>query len=275
MPEGPEIRKAADKLEKAIAHQPTTEVFFAFEHLQPYQDQLTGQAVTQISTYGKALVTHFEGGLCVYSHNQLYGKWMVRNAYNYPQTNRQLRFAIHTERKSALLYSASDIEVLPAVAVLEHPFIQRLGPDILDATVTPAEILEWVQSKVFYRRRFTTLLLDQSFLCGVGNYLRSEILFVSRLHPTHRPTDYDRDQLARFADAALAVPQQSYRHGGITNDLAIAADLKKRGMPRRHYRHWVFGRDGQGCFVCGTAIIKDRTGGRRYYYCPTCQPAER
>ncbi|MGD1930318.1 MAG: endonuclease VIII [Leptolyngbyaceae cyanobacterium] len=275
MPEGPEIRKAADKLEKAIAHQPTTEVFFAFEHLQPYQDQLTGQAVTQISTYGKALVTHFEGGLCVYSHNQLYGKWMVRNAYNYPSTNRQLRFAIHTERKSALLYSASDIEVLPAVAVLEHPFIQRLGPDILDATVTPAEILEWVQSKVFYRRRFTTLLLDQSFLCGVGNYLRSEILFVSRLHPTHRPTDYDRDQLARFADAALAVPQQSYRHGGITNDLAIAADLKKRGMPRRHYRHWVFGRDGQGCFVCGTAIIKDRTGGRRYYYCPTCQPAER
>ncbi|MEM6434996.1 MAG: endonuclease VIII [Cyanobacteria bacterium P01_D01_bin.115] len=275
MPEGPEIRKAADKLEKAIAHQPTTEVFFAFEHLQPYQDQLTGQAVTQISTYGKALVTHFEGGLCVYSHNQLYGKWMVRNAYNYPSTNRQLRFAIHTERKSALLYSASDIEVLPAVAVLDHPFIQRLGPDILDATVTPEEILEWVQSKVFYRRRFTTLLLDQSFLCGVGNYLRSEILFVSRLHPTHRPTDYDRDQLARFADAALAVPQQSYRHGGITNDLAIAADLKKRGMPRRHYRHWVFGRDGQGCFVCGTAIIKDRTGGRRYYYCPTCQPAER
>ena len=275
MPEGPEIRKAADKLEKAIAHQPTTEVFFAFEHLQPYQDQLTGQAVTQISTYGKALVTHFEGGLCVYSHNQLYGKWVVRNAYNYPQTNRQLRFAIHTERKSALLYSASDIEVLPAVAVLEHPFIQRLGPDILDATVTPEEILEWVQSKVFYRRRFTTLLLDQSFLCGVGNYLRSEILFVSRLHPTHRPTDYDRDQLARFADAALAVPQQSYRHGGITNDLAIAADLKKQGMPRRQYRHWVFGRDGQGCFVCGTAIIKDRTGGRRYYYCPTCQPAER
>ena len=275
MPEGPEIRKAADKLEKAIARQPTTEVFFAFEHLQPYQDQLTGQAVTQISTYGKALVTRFESGLCVYSHNQLYGKWMVRNAYNYPQTNRQLRFAVHTERKSALLYSASDIEVLPVEAVPHHPFIQRLGPDILDVTVTPETILEWVQSKAFYRRRFTTLLLDQSFLCGVGNYLRSEILFVSRLHPTHRPVDYDRNQLARFADAALAVPQQSYRHGGITNDLAIAADLKKQGMPRRQYRHWVFGRDGQGCFACGTAIIKDRTGGRRYYYCPTCQPAKR
>ena len=271
MPEGPEIRKAADKLARAIAQQPTTEVFFAFEHLKPYGEKLTGQAVTHIATYGKALVTQFESGLCVYSHNQLYGKWVVRNAYNYPQTQRQLRFAIHTARKSALLYSASDIEVLHQDEVATHPFIQKLGPDVLDVTVTPEQILAWVQSQAFYRRRWTTLLLDQSFLCGVGNYLRSEILFVSRLPPTQRPVDSDRDQLARFADAALAVPQQSYHHQGITADLAIAADLKRQGWPRRHYRHWVFGRDGQGCFICGTKIVKEHTGGRRYYYCPSCQ----
>jgi endonuclease-8 len=271
MPEGPEIRKAADKLEKAIAHQPTTDIFFAFEHLKPYEAELTGQTVTHLATYGKALVTYFDNDLCVYSHNQLYGKWMTRKAHNYPQTNRQLRLAIHTERKSALLYSASDIEVLHAGEVAEHPFIQRLGPDVLDSTVTPDQILDWVQRKTFYRRRFTTLLLDQGFLCGVGNYLRSEILFVSRLHPQCRPTDCDRDQLAKFADAALTVPQQSYAHGGITNDLAIANDLKQHGFPRRQFRHWVFGRDGQGCFVCGTKIIKEHSGGRRYYYCPQCQ----
>jgi endonuclease-8 len=274
MPEGPEIRKAADTIERAIAHHPTVEVFFAFEHLKPYAAKLTGHAVTRIATYGKALVTHFENGLCVYSHNQLYGKWMVRNAYNYPETNRQLRFAIHTERKSALLYSASDIAVLPTADVANHPFIRRLGPDVLDPTVTPAHLLTWIHEKAFYRRQFTTLLLDQSFLCGVGNYLRSEILFVSRLHPTQRPMDCDRDQLAQLAAAALAVPQQSYHHRGITNDLAIAADLKQQGWPRRHYRHWVFGRDGQGCFVCGTPIIKAHSSGRRYYYCPQCQPRQ-
>lgn len=273
MPEGPEIRKAADRIEKAIAHHPTTEVFFAFEHLKPYEAELAGQAVTQIATYGKALVTRFENDLCVYSHNQLYGKWIVRKAHSYPQTNRQLRFAIHTERKSALLYSASDIEVLHADAVADHPFIQRLGPDVLDLALTPEHILEWVQGKAFYRRRFTSLLLEQRFLCGVGNYLRSEILFVSRIHPTHRPIDCDRNQLARFADAALAVPQQSYRHNGITNDLVIAADLKAKGFPRRQYRHWVFGREGQNCYVCASQIIKESTGGRRYYYCPNCQPA--
>lgn len=274
MPEGPEIRKAADKLEAAIARQPVEEVFFAFEHLKPFGDKLMGCTVTHISTYGKALVTHFDNGLCVYTHNQLYGKWMVRRAYSYPSTNRQLRFAVHTQRKSALLYSASDIEVMPAEQVADHPFIRRLGPDILDATVTPEQVFDWVQEKAFYRRQFTTLLLDQGFLCGVGNYLRSEILFVSRIHPKKRPTDCDREHLARFADAALAIPQQSYRHSGVTNDLAIAADLKQRGWPRRQYRHWVFGREGQGCFVCGTPIVKERSGGRRYYFCPQCQPTE-
>jgi len=272
MPEGPEIRKAADRIEQAIAQQLITDVFFAFDHLQPYAQKLTGQTVTHIATYGKALVTHFDNDLCVYSHNQLYGKWMVRRAYNYPDTNRQLRFAIHTDRKSALLYSASDIEVLAAEAVSEHPFIQGLGLDVLDPTITPEQVLEWVQSKAFYRRQFKTLLLDQGFLCGVGNYLRSEILFASRLHPTYRPTDCDRDQLARFADVALAVPQQSYHHNGITSDLAIAHALKEKGLPRRQYRHWVFGRDGQSCFICNHTILKEQGGGRRYYYCPHCQP---
>lgn len=273
MPEGPEIRKAADKLQGAIAHQPTTEIFFAFEHLKPYESRLAGQVVTQIVTYGKALVTHFDNQLCVYSHNQLYGKWMVRKAHSYPKTNRQLRFAIHTSRKSALLYSASDIEVLTADEVADHPFIRQLGPDVLDETVTPEQLLAWVQHGAFCRRKFTTLLLDQKFLCGVGNYLRSEILFVSRIFPSYRPMDCDLPQLARFADAALAVPRQSYQHSGVTTDLAIAASLKARGFPRRQYRHWVFGREAQACFVCGTIITKARTGGRRYYYCPTCQAA--
>ncbi|MEM6717602.1 MAG: DNA-formamidopyrimidine glycosylase family protein, partial [Cyanobacteria bacterium P01_C01_bin.147] len=66
MPEGPEIRQAADKLEKAIARQSTTAVFFAFEHLQPYGEKLTGRIVTHIATHGKALVTYFDNDLCVY-----------------------------------------------------------------------------------------------------------------------------------------------------------------------------------------------------------------
>ncbi|TVQ13190.1 MAG: endonuclease VIII [Leptolyngbya sp. DLM2.Bin27] len=272
MPEGPEIRRAADNLNRAIAGNIVCDLFFAFDHLKPYEAELVGCTVTAVTPYGKAIVTSFDNGLGVYSHNQLYGKWVVCKPNGALPTGRQLRFAVHTPRRWALLYSASEIEVLTAEAVPTHPYIVKLGPDTLDATVTPDQVAARALSQPFHRRQFATLLLDQGFLGGIGNYLRSEILYVAGIHPAQRPVDCTADQIAAFAEAALALPQQSYRHGGITNDLALAAHLKATGYRRREYRHWVFSRAGQPCHRCGAAIAKIVIGGRRCYICPGCQP---
>ena len=271
MPEGPEIRIAADKIAKAIANQPITEMFFAFEHLKPYQDILAKQLITRIDTKGKGMLIRFDNGLSIFSHNQLYGKWMIRKSYNYPDTKRQLRLAIHNEKKSALLYSASDIEILDEKAIAIHPFLSRLGLDILDSKTTTRKVKARLQNKSFQRRRFTSLLLDQGFLAGLGNYLRSEILFVARVHPTLRPVDCSEQQISALAKAAIKVPQQSYQTKGITNDLKLVPKLKTCGCKRQDYRHWVFGREERPCYVCDTSIIKEISGGRRYYFCPNCQ----
>ena len=272
MPEGPEIRKAADKIERAIKARPTSEVFFAFDHLKPYESKLTGQTVEQIETRGKALLIHFDNSLSIYSHNQLYGVWMVRNAYNYPATKRQLRLAIHNAKKSALLYSASDIEVLTPEQIPTHPFLSKLGPDVLSPGLRPQAILELLNAKQNQRRQFTTLYLDQHFLAGIGNYLRSEILFVANVHPRLRPIDCSDDQLEALAEATIAIPYQSYRYNGITNDLDLANQLKAQGQKRSHYRHWVFSRANRPCRICETPIVKDFASSRRFYYCPRCQP---
>lgn len=272
MPEGPEIKRAADKIAAALIHHPAKEVWFAFEHLKPYEAELKNQTIIAVEPRGKALVTRFEKGLSVYSHNQLYGKWEIRRAYSYPQTQRQLRLAIHNLQKSALLYSASDIEVLDEAAIATHPFLRRLGPDVLSDDTTLEIIQTRLCAPTFRRRRFTTLLLDQQFLAGLGNYLRSEILFVARVHPSLRPIDCSDGQLFALAEAAMAIPLRSYQTGGITNDLELVARLKARGMRRSQYRHWAFGRAGYPCFVCSTSIVKDVAGARRYYYCPNCQP---
>lgn len=129
MPEGPEIRRAADNLEAAIKGKPLTDVWFAFAQLKPYESQLTGQLVTRIETRGKALLTHFSNGLTLYSHNQLYGVWRVIDTGEIPQTTRILRVRLQTADKTILLYSASDIEMLTAEQLTTHPFLQRVGPD--------------------------------------------------------------------------------------------------------------------------------------------------
>ena len=60
MPEGPEIRLAADKIEKALAGLETTRVEFAFPHLRRFEKLLTGQRVTEVRTRGKAILTCFD-----------------------------------------------------------------------------------------------------------------------------------------------------------------------------------------------------------------------
>jgi endonuclease VIII len=273
MPEGPEIRIAADKLERALQPYPTTEVFFAFDYLKPFEAELTGCRVTQVETRGKAMLTHFDNGLSVYSHNQLYGKWEVRKAYSFPATKRQLRFAIHNAKKSALLYSASDIQILSSPAEIEsHPFLSKLGPDILSAGLQIETVQLALNDKKHYRRRLSTLYLDQHFLAGIGNYLRSEILFVSGIYPQRRPVDCTEAQLHKLAQASIEVSYQSYRYKGITNDLDLANRLKAEGARYRDYRHWVFGRTNKPCYQCATPVVKEMLNNRRIYYCPQCQP---
>ena len=271
MPEGPEIQLAADAVAAAIVGRPTTAVSFAFDQLKKYEEKLTGVAVTAVQARGKAMLTRFANGWNIYSHNQLYGKWIVRDAHDYPDTNRQLRLAIHNAEKSALLYSASDIAVLRDGELDSHPFLSKLGPDLLDEAVTIPQVAQRFVANQFRRRRLTSLLLDQGFLAGLGNYLRSEVLFVARVHPDLRPMDCSPEQIEALAEAAVSLTRQSYQTRGITNDLALAERLKAEGQSYRDYRFWVFDRDGRSCYNCGTAIIKDTIGGRRLYYCPTCQ----
>ncbi len=80
MPEGPEIRRAADKLAAAVIDQPLTAVDFAFPQLKHYRQRLLGERIVAIEPRGKALLTHFSNGLTMYSHNQLYGVWKVAAA---------------------------------------------------------------------------------------------------------------------------------------------------------------------------------------------------
>ena len=76
MPEGPEIRIAADKIAKAIALKPIEEMFFAFEHLKPYQEILAKQLVTGVDTKGKGMLIRFDNGLSIY---RIYKRKVLRN----------------------------------------------------------------------------------------------------------------------------------------------------------------------------------------------------
>ena len=123
--------------------------------------------------------------------------------------------------------------------------------------------------KVFARRGIPvkTLLLDQSFVAGLGNIYVDEVLFRSGVHPSRLANSLKPKQVRAVLGNVPPVLAEGIAIGGakIYNHRAHPI----LGFPAVHARA------GEPCFVCGAAILKIRVGARGTYLCPRCQPAPR
>lgn len=113
-----------------------------------------------------------------------------------------------------------------------------------------------------YRRQLKPLLLDQSFVAGIGNIYADEILFRSCLHPLKNSGDLTEVEVVRLHQAVVSVLEEAVRQNGANIDGAFEAGL---------FQVKVYGRGGQTCQVCGDAIVRRTIGQRGCWYCPSCQ----
>ena len=271
MPEGPEIRRAADRVHRQIAGRRLDDVWFAFSDLAGQAASLIGREVTAVDSWGKALLTRFDDGRVLYSHNQLYGVWKLHQADREPKTGRSLRVRLVAQGRVASLYSASDVSLWEADSLEAHPFLSRLGPDLLTHGMSVEQAMARLLEARFRRRGLGGLLLDQALFAGIGNYLRSEILFFAGLHPAAKPAHLEERTLAHLARCILSVTRQAYDQAGVTNRGDWIAAERVHGVSRRLWRFAVFARDGLPCHACGTTIERVSVTSRRLYFCPFCQ----
>ena len=269
MPEGPEIRRAADRLAEAVVGEPLTRAWFAFPALKKYEKPLKGRRIEAITPHGKALLTRFDNGLTLYSHNQLYGVWKVAAPGEREAGSRSLRVALETARAAILLYSASDVAMWRSDEIHAHPFLAKLGPDVLDPALDAKTVAARLRDPRFRGRALGALLLDQGFLAGMGNYLRSEVLFAARVLPERRPQDLSATEIRKLARELLAIPRRSYATRGIEPAEGMRADYLT-DTPAG-FRFAVFDREGLPCPACKGKICRQETGARRLYLCPRCQ----
>lgn len=271
MPEGPEIWRTADSLNHALKDKTVIDLYLAFNKLKKFEAELKGKKIKKIEARGKAILTFFDGGCVMYSHNQLYGKWMVSENGEQPETNRKLRVAIHNDDHSAYLYSASQIEMMNKEEVSDHSYIKKLGPDVLHPNTSYEDILAQYRKDSFQNRRLTTLLLDQGFVSGIGNYLRSEIMFYAEVSPHKKLRDYSEEKKEALARATIKLTERSYETAGFTNDPSIVEALKRENAEKGDRRFFVYKRTDSRCHKCGSVVREEKTGGRKIYYCSVCQ----
>lgn len=273
MPEGPEIQRAADALSKTIVGQQLTRIILRYPPIRRYQTQLQNQTINRIEARGKAMVTHFDQGLTLYSHNQLYGLWQTATPSTPLLKNRQLRLELGSDAASIRLYSATDIEFLTPSQLKQHPYLGKLGPDILDPSLVSQDIVDRLANPRFTKHNLGALLLNQGFLAGIGNYLRSEILFAAGLDANIRVEALTSRSRRRLGQVAIKIANQSYRHDGVTRPQSHYRALRQQGADYETARFWVFDRAGEPCYRCDHAIAMRSQNQRRFYFCSECQPS--
>jgi len=136
-----------------------------------------------------------------------------------------------------------------------------LGPEPLSDAFTAEMLYEGLQSR---RRQLKPLLLDQSFLAGMGNIYTDEALHKARLHPLATSDSVTREQAGVLREAIREVLREGIRRNGASIDWVY-----RGGEFQNYFR--VYDRKGQPCPVCGTAIERLVVGQRGTHICPSCQ----
>ncbi|RZZ89650.1 bifunctional DNA-formamidopyrimidine glycosylase/DNA-(apurinic or apyrimidinic site) lyase [Pseudoxanthomonas winnipegensis] len=146
-----------------------------------------------------------------------------------------------------------------------HPLLQGLGPEPLSE--------DFDGDYLFARSRgrsasVKTFLMDQRIVVGVGNIYAAESLFSAGVHPLRAAGKVSRERYEALAAAIKAVLTYAITRGGTTLRDFISPD----GAPGYFEQElWVYGRQGQPCKRCGTALKVEQIGQRTTVWCPRCQ----
>ncbi len=117
-------------------------------------------------------------------------------------------------------------------------------------------------------RNIKALLLDQTFVAGLGNIYVDEALFRAALRPARLARTLTPEETKKLAREAGKVLKEGIKHGGTTFQ-SFKDSAGNKGNYTKKLK--VFARHGQPCLTCGHAIIKTRVAGRGTHYCESCQ----
>jgi formamidopyrimidine-DNA glycosylase len=132
-----------------------------------------------------------------------------------------------------------------------------------------SEFLQRIQKR---NRQLKALLLDQTFIAGVGNIYADEALFVAGLRPDRRSGSLSLDECDALFRAVRKVICAGVRNGGTSLGKGQGNYVDLNGASGGHReRVKVYGRAGEPCMVCGTVLEKTIIAQRGTVYCPHCQ----
>ncbi|HYG84296.1 MAG TPA: bifunctional DNA-formamidopyrimidine glycosylase/DNA-(apurinic or apyrimidinic site) lyase [Verrucomicrobiae bacterium] len=288
MPELPEVETVRRGLERLIvnktikAEEHDTQKGFP-NNPEEVAQFLIGATITAVRRRAKVLLIDLSTGYSLLVHLKMTGQMVyvddaARFGAGHPNDSlihelpdRSTRVTLTLKEGGKLFFNDQRkfgwMKLLPTELIMETPFMQKVGPEPLEATFTDEVFISRVR-----RRKNSPIkaaLLDQSVLAGIGNIYADEGLWGAKIHPSTLVRDVTDKQLRELRTELQTVLKLAIEKGGSTDRNYVNAEGKK-GSYMDFAR--VFRKENTPCPRCGMTIMKTRVAGRGTHICLHCQP---
>lgn len=281
MSEGPEIYRLAGNLHEEFAGSRIVAIDSRLKKAKAWFEEhpglVEGKEIRRVHSAGKNLIWEMEDDIYFHMHLLMFGKirtFSLRHRVEYDRTTRAL---IVTTGRQAVLINVQVFNVGQGDPFTEIQALREIGPDICAIPFDQELFLSRLHAPSNLDEEIGPVLLDQRVAAGVGNYLKSDILFECKINPWTHVRQLTDDENRCLAGTIPEIAQRTLRNKGQTvTDQVMERIMADPDIPRANWwhRHWVFRHTNKPCKICGTPIKQRRQGpgtGRVTFYCPNCQ----
>lgn len=264
MPELPEVETITRKLRPDLVGRTIREADLRWSRTlaapspRKFKEQIRGQKITGVSRRAKYFILSLSTSHLLI-HLRMSGDLLLRNSTSEPEPHDRLILKLSGGKSLAF----NDTRKFGRVWLTEEPqeILGKLGPEPLEAGFTPEWLYDALHAK---HRQLKPLLLDQTFLAGLGNIYTDEALHLAKLHPLRLSDSVSREQAQALHEAIRSVLREGIRRNGASIDWVY-----RGGEFQNYFR--AYDRAGEPCKVCGTKIERITVGQRGTHFCPNCQ----
>jgi formamidopyrimidine-DNA glycosylase len=225
------------------------------------RNQIKGLEFKQILRRGKNLILVLSAGKQLLIHLKMTGQLI------YGQELKQARVCFILSNGQYLNFN--DTRLFGSIRLVDDwkkaKGIVDMGPEPLGQDFTVETLKEILSRK---KTKVKPLLMDQSFIAGIGNIYAQEALFRAGIHPERPANSLTKEEVKKLFLEIQKVLNEAIQCRGSSIDDYVDAKGQKGGFEKYHQ---VYGLNGRSCYKCNTVIKKIELAGRGTCFCPKCQ----
>ena len=286
MPELPEIEIVKRSLVKKINKAKIVNVKINNRNLRykiPYtlSKKLVNEKILKISRRSKYLIFHFKNKLLLV-HLGMSGKFLIvrskdskmfKTSFYYDLNILAKHNHIYFFLNNGLILIYNDVrrfgffKLFENIKLKEIIYLKKLGPEPFSVLFCIKYVQKFIKNR---KKNIKNLLMDQTFVSGLGNIYVNEALFLSKIHPLRQCSNLERKSIKNLIYNIRRVLKISINQGG-----SSIKDFKNAYGKSGNFQQFfnVYGQENKNCsrISCKGKIKKISISNRSSFYCNSCQ----